>query len=301
MRLKLVTKHSKMHLKILVSLLFTGAILSFTGFSQSYFLDLDSKTQTITFGKMDPINKRKFEKTIFEEKIDSSNLNELVEAISHNISVNKGEAQMIHIHGMWGGKEKFMAGNVLAFEEEILSNDSLNFGNMIFIIWDSESNNYQKNQKNAMNSLNLLGLALESLHLAIPETTFSIQCHSMGAYILTHLLHEQEGKIPKFHQLLFYAPDISQAEFDSTLNLYNQYFHHIAIFYHQKDVALKISKRKNKAERLGRNPKLTESANVDLINCTDMKNCNLAGKLTRHLYYRYSREVKNEILERLAR
>lgn len=269
-------------------------------YGQSVFFDLDWESQTISFGKLKAIDRKQFEKEFLAEDIDSTNIQILIEQLKTALEITPEHEQLIHIHGMWGGKEKFMAANVLDFENDIISNDSLNFGSAIFVIWDSESNNYKKNQARARKSFKLLHLVFQGLSNAFPSAQFSVQCHSMGAYLFTHSISQYSENLPSFLKLLFFAPDISPEEFESSKPLFIEHFDQISIFYHQKDFALKLSKRKNKAERLGRNPNTENVEGYELIDCTAMKNNNLPGKMTKHLYYRYSEEARGEIIKRLA-
>lgn len=287
--------------KQLFFVLFALIFIAQNGFSESYFIKIHSESKSISIGKMLPINIRKFDKELLIDKVDSTAFHTISEILREKITVSEGSEQLIHIHGMWGGKERFLAENIIDFRDHFLDNDTLNFENLFYILWDSNSNKYCRNFENATKNAPLLSQLFLSLQKAFPETIFTVQTHSMGTQLLTQSIQQTSFEKSPFNNLLFYAPDISKEELQNThnqlLNLFNNWY----IFFHRKDKALKISKRKNGIARIGREPVIDLHEEIEWIDCTDFKAKGLPAKMSKHLHYRSSPETREEILKRMAR
>lgn len=269
--------------------------------ADSYFIQIHHKTQSVSVGKIFPKNIRKFKREFWLNEVDSTQFGEISKALKEHISIPKASKQLIHIHGMWGSKPLFMAENVVNFNRDYAENDSLNYEHIFYIMWDANHNKYRKNIRNAEVDAPLLNKVLIHLQNAFSDTKFTIQTHSMGGYILTQSIRLNHFENSPFDQLLLHAPDFSQNELEDVQNQLVRLFNNIHIFYHRKDWPLKISTRKNKAKRIGRDPEIRPHKNIEWIDCTKMKAKGLPAKISKHLHYRSSPETIEEILERMAR
>ncbi|RMG82553.1 MAG: alpha/beta hydrolase [Bacteroidetes bacterium] len=265
-----------------------------------YFIQINHDAQAISAGEILPKNIRKFDKTWFCHSVKADQPDTLAKYFRQGFDFDDGTFQLVHIHGMWGGKERFMAENVLDFQSDFLENDSLPFQHLLFVLWDANAGNYFKNRAVGQTDAPILGAVFRALHAAFPATRFTVQTHSMGAWILANAIRTTPLPDGLFAGLFFYAPDLSEKELQGIENQLFTLFEKVFIFYHKKDLALKISTRKNGVKRIGRNPTPATAPRANWVDCTGKKCQGLPAKISKHLYYRSSRAVRKEILHRMA-
>jgi esterase/lipase superfamily enzyme len=91
------------------------------------------------------------------------------------------------------------------------------------------------------------------------------------------------------------APDVDAAYFTSQLPKLKTLTHELAIFYHRKDLFLWYSALMHRGKRLGQFADSNGDTAINTYDCTAYKNRTIAGKFSRHLYYKTSMETQKII------
>ena len=101
--------------------------------------------------------------------------------------------------------------------------------------------------------------------------------------------------LSNFSNLSYQAPDVDAAYFNLQLPKLKTLTKELNIFYHKKDLFLRYSAFKHKGKRLGQFADNQGDTAIKTFDCTNFKNTTIAGKFSRHLYYKTSVETKKII------
>lgn len=259
---------------------------------KSYFLEIDPSVKTVKTGHFEVEMK---ETTVFDSPFDTTNLGKEAAHFLEKCKSATGKRNpsvLIYIHGMWGNKPYYLNDNVRNFEAE-LTNEGQN-DVIIYLIWHGDALIYRKNERKAAASVEQIATILNSF-LAVENVELKLMCHSMGNFLFTKTINKLNANGQAFEKIILLAPDVDAAFFKAQLPKLKTLTKEIDIFYHRKDLFLRYSAFIHKGKRLGQFVDNQYFTQIKTFDCTAFRNMSIAGKFSRHLYFRTSVETRKII------
>jgi esterase/lipase superfamily enzyme len=199
---------------------------------------------------------------------------------------------LIYIHGMWGNKPYYLNDNAQDFEANYANEGQNDI--IIYLIWQGDALIYGRNYREATASVEQVTAILNGF-LTVKNVELKVMCHSMGNYLFTKTIEKLNANEQIFQKILLLAPDVDAAYFASQLPKLKTLTKELDIFYHRKDLFLWYSGIRNGGTRLGRFVANQGETAIKTFDCTRFKNTSIAGKFSRHLYFRTSVDTRKII------
>jgi esterase/lipase superfamily enzyme len=199
---------------------------------------------------------------------------------------------LIFIHGMWGNKPHYLNDNALDFEADY-ANEGQN-DVIIHLIWQGNALIYRKNERQAAASVEQMATILNGF-LAVKNVSLKLMCHSMGNFLFTKTVEKLNGNGQIFNKILLLAPDVDATFFKTQLPKLTTLAAEISVFYHRKDLFLRYSAFIHRGKRLGQFIDNQGITPIKTFDCTAFRNTSVAGKFSRHLYFKTSVETRRII------
>ncbi len=276
-------------------LLFETAI---SAMPKSYFLNIDPSVKTIKTGHFDFKSKQiaVFD-SLFnrEKKIEDEAALFLEKCLLQSKKkdsrrkIGTSSSVLIFIHGMWGNKPYYLNGNAQDFETDY-ANEGQN-DVIIYLIWQGDALIYGHNQREAVASVEQVSAILNGF-LSVKNIELKLMCHSMGNFLFTKTIEKLNNNAQIFEKIVLLAPDVDAVYFNAQLPKLKTLTKELNVFYHRKDLFLRYSAFKHKGKRLGQFADNQGDTTIRTFDCTHFKNRTIAGKFSRHLYYKTSVDTK---------
>ena len=199
---------------------------------------------------------------------------------------------LIYMHGMWGNKPYYLNDNVQNFEADFTNNNQNDV--IIYLIWKGDAVIYRQNERQAAASAEPIAAILNGF-LSVKDVHLKLMCHSMGNFLFTKTIDKLNGDGQVFDKIILLAPDVDAAFFNTQLPKLKTLTTEINIFYHRKDLFLRYSAFIHKGKRLGQFVENQSLTQIKTFDCTAFRNTSIAGKFSRHLYFRTSVETRRII------
>ncbi|MGK0363290.1 MAG: hypothetical protein ACI85O_000334 [Saprospiraceae bacterium] len=273
------------------------------------------RAQTATYGQIDLSQKRGIEKyPKFEvnlPNVDTFAVNKITADLMHCTPDDGTIDILIYIHAMWGGADFFEAKVLRTFAPEILAPKG-RIDKILPIIWHAGTN-YKKNLPRAYKIGELLaeniGYVMQDVKANSKKLVrFHLLCHSMGHQVFRGIYSVNgENDIfsfgdALFGDVIFAAPDVAYDIFGTEWGGLTKQAERITYFVNENDRALKISEKKIKIKRLGREGSIVRMQDyvneIDVSNIDDTKG--LSPKYSGHGYFFASKTVRGIIIRLLG-
>ena len=277
--------------------------------AQISYLEIKSyRAQTATYGQIDLSKKRGIKKsptfTVQLPNIDTFSIQKISVDLTNCTPPDETIDILIYIHAMWGGADFFEAKILRTFSPEILApNGSID--KILPVIWHVGID-YEKNLPKAYHIGELLGENIGYLMQTVKENTdkpvrFHLLCHSMGHQVFRGIYKmNEENENFRFGEVIFAAADATGNIFGIEWRGLPEKCDRLTYFVNKNDRALKISEKKLKIKRLGKEGstvKIPDNVEeIDVSNIDDAKG--LSPKYSGHGYFFASKTVR-EIIIRL--
>ncbi len=266
-------------------LLFQNVILATP---KSYFLEIDPSVKTVKMGHFD----MKFKQiAVIDTFFNTINLEKEGAYLLEKCASQTGKTTpsvLIYIHGMWGNKPYYLDDNARRFEADFTNQGQNDV--IIYLIWKGDALMYRKNERKATASAEPITAILNGF-LSVKNVSLKLMCHSMGNFLFTKTIDKLNGKEQAFDKIILLAPDVDAAFFNTQLSKLTTLTSEIDIFYHRKDLFLRYSAFIHKGKRLGQFGDNQGIVQIKTFDCTAFRNTSIAGKFSRHLYFRTSVET----------
>jgi esterase/lipase superfamily enzyme len=259
---------------------------------KSYFIKIDPSVKMIKTGHFDFKTKQIL---VFDSLFNQENgRKEAAQFLEKCISETGKTAPsvLIFIHGMWGNKPRYLNDNALDFEADYANEGQNNV--IIHLIWQGDAVIYRKNERQAAASAEQMAAILNGF-LSVKNVSLKLMCHSMGNFLFTKTIDKLNGNGQIFDKMLLLAPDVDAAFFNTQLPKLKTLTNEIDIFYHRKDLFLRYSAFIHKGKRLGQFADNQGVVKIKTFDCTAFRNTSIAGKFSRHLYFKTSIDTRKII------
>lgn len=285
-----MTPHlKKIAASVAAFLLFQNVILAMP---KSYFLEIDPSVKTVKMGHFDIESKQI---AVIDSLFDTTNLEKDGACLLEKCISETGKTThsvLIYIHGMWGNKPYYLDDNARRFEADFTNQGQNDV--IIYLIWKGDALMYRKNERKAAASAEPITALLNGF-LSVKSVHLKLMCHSMGNFLFTKTIDKLNGKEQAFDKIILLAPDVDAAFFNTQLPKLTILTSEIDIFYHRKDLFLRYSAFIHKGKRLGQFVDNQGIVQIKTFDCTAFRNTSIAGKFSRHLYFRTSVETRKII------
>ncbi len=259
---------------------------------KSYFLEIDPSVKTVKMGHFDIESKQI---AVIDSLFDTTNVEKDAAYLLEKCISETGKTTpsvLIYIHGMWGNKPYYLDDNARRFEADFTNQGQNDV--IIYLIWKGDALMYRKNERKAAASAEPIGTILNGF-LSVKNVSLKLMCHSMGNFLFTKTINKLNGKEQAFDKIILLAPDVDAAFFNTQLPKLTILTSEIDIFYHRKDLFLRYSAFIHKGKRLGQFVDNQGIVQIKTFDCTAFRNTSIAGKFSRHLYFRTSVETRKII------
>jgi esterase/lipase superfamily enzyme len=260
--------------------------------NKSYFLEIDPSVKTVKSGHF---NAKTKQIAVIDSLFHSSNLDNQAAYFLEKCKRATGKIDpcvLIFIHGMWGNKPRYLNDNALDFEADYANEGQNDI--IIHLIWQGDALMYRKNERQAVASVEQIAAILNGF-LSVKSVHLKLMCHSMGNFLFTKTIDKLNGNGQAFDKILLLAPDVDAAFFATQLPKLKTLTAEIDIFYHRKDLFLRYSAFIHKGKRLGQLADNQSITQIKTFDCTAFRNTSIAGKFSRHLYFKTSIETRKII------
>lgn len=259
---------------------------------KSYFLEIDPSVKTVKMGHFDIESKQI---AVIDSLFDTTNVEKDAAYLLEKCISETGKTTpsvLIYIHGMWGNKPYYLDDNARRFEADFTNQGQNDV--IIYLIWKGDALMYRKNERKAAASAEPIGTILNGF-LSVKNVSLKLMCHSMGNFLFTKTINKLNGKEQAFDKIILLAPDVDATFFATQLPKLTILTSEIDIFYHRKDLFLRYSAFIHKGKRLGQFVDNQGIVQIKTFDCTAFRNTSIAGKFSRHLYFRTSVETRKII------
>ena len=259
---------------------------------KSYFLEIDPSVKTVKMGHFDIESKQI---AVIDSLFDTTNVEKDAAYLLEKCISETGKTTpsvLIYIHGMWGNKPYYLDDNARRFEADFTNQGQNDV--IIYLIWKGDALMYRKNERKAAASAEPIGTILNGF-LSVKNVSLKLMCHSMGNFLFTKTINKLNGKEQAFDKIILLAPDVDAAFFATQLPKLKNLTSEIDIFYHRKDLFLRFSAFMHRGKRLGQFGGNQDIVQIKTFDCTAFRNTSIAGKFSRHLYFRTSVETRKII------
>jgi esterase/lipase superfamily enzyme len=267
--------------------------IALSAMPKSYYLNIDPSVKTIKTGHFDFKSK---EIAVFDSLFNQDKNTEQEAALYLEKCLSNAKKEhpsvLIFIHGMWGNKPYYLNDNAQVFETEYADTGQNDV--IIYLIWQGDALIYGNNRRQASASVAQVSAILNGF-LSIKNVELKLMCHSMGNYLFTKTIEKLNGNEQYFQKIVLLAPDVDVDYFTSQLPKLMSLTRELDIFYHRKDLFLWYSALMHGGKRLGQFADNQGDLKIKTYDCTNFKNTTIAGKFSRHLYYKTSVETQKII------
>ncbi len=266
---------------------------------KSYFIKMAPSVKTIKTGHFDFKTKEVtvIDSLIAEQDIEKEAARFLEKCLweTTKTDIREGETHpsvLVFIHGMWGNKPYYLNDNAFDFETDYANKRQNDL--IISLIWQGDALIYGRNQREAAASVEQVAAVLNGF-LSVKNARLKLMCHSMGNFLFTKTIDKLKGNGQAFQKILLFAPDVDAAYFKSQLPKLRTLTRELDIFYHRKDLFLWYSALRHGGKRLGQFADSEGETMIKTYDCTSFKNTSIAGKFSRHLYFKTSVDTRKII------
>ena len=302
-------RHSGLHYRCVFAILLFIIVTSLP--AQTSYLEIkDYRSQTATYGQIDLSKERGIEKypkfQVNLPDIDAFSVEKITEDFKHCTPADDTIDILIYIHSMWGGADFFENKILRTFVPEILAPKG-RIDKILPIIWHAGSN-YKKNLPKAYKIGELLAGNIGYVMQNVKESSkkpvrFHLLCHSMGHQVFRGIYsRNEENKDFRFEEVIFAAPDVAYDVFEKEWGEFSEKANRITYFVNENDRALKISEKKIKIKRLGKEGSIVKLGdNIEEVNVSDIDDTKgLSPKYSGHGYFFASKTVREIIIRLLG-
>ena len=259
---------------------------------KSYFLEIGPSVKTVKTGHFDfKTAKKPVVDTFFSHSVDEKEAAQYLEKCKAATG-KTNPSVLIYLHGMWGNKPYYLNDNALDFETDYATEGQNDV--IIYLIWQGDALIYRKNERQAAASVEQIAAILNGF-LTVKNVSLKLMCHSMGNFLFTKTIDKLNANGQAFDKILLLAPDVDAAFFATQLPKLTMLTTEINVFYHRKDLFLRYSAFIHGGKRLGQFVDNQSVTQVKTFDCTAFRNTSIAGKFSRHLYFKTSVETRRII------